>query len=70
MFRLQRGWGFPIALIALWIIAVAYTFSALTGMEATLHSTQAPVQSMSAPVTGRPVATQVRGPVPSESRYG
>jgi len=40
-------------------------------MEATLHSTQAAVQSMSAPVTaGRPVAIQVRGLDPTESRQG
>ena len=28
---------FPIALIALWIIAIAYTCSALAGMETTLQ---------------------------------
>ena len=45
MLRLKRRWGFPGALIALWIVAVAYTFGALAGMEATLQLPQATVQS-------------------------
>ena len=40
MIRLFRGWGFPIALLALWVITVAYVFGALTGMEVTMQSSQ------------------------------
>jgi hypothetical protein len=35
-----QGWGFLVALLVLWIIAVVYTAAAVTGMEEALHWTE------------------------------
>jgi hypothetical protein len=71
MVKLHRGWGFPIALMALWIAAVAYTFAALTGMEVAVDSAEAPAPSMSARLTaGSHIAPQVQARDPRQSRRG
>jgi len=40
MMKHLRGWGFPVGLLMVWALAVAYTLYALGGMESAVQSAQ------------------------------
>jgi hypothetical protein len=52
MTKSVREWGFPVGLLLLWLIAMAFTMSALAGMDAAMEVTQ--VTSLSAPAAAAP----------------
>lgn len=53
MMKILRQWGFPIGLLALWAIAVAYTVQALAGLRSTgVPVRAAPISAIEAPATG------------------
>ncbi len=63
MMKRLRGWGFPVGLLMVWALAVAYTLYALGGMASAVQSERSTVQSAQAPVMGAdPVATEDPNP--------
>jgi hypothetical protein len=63
MMKHLRGWGFPVGLLMVWALAVAYTLYALRGMGSAVQSEQSTVQSVQAPVMAAdPVATEEPNP--------
>ncbi len=63
MMNILRDWGFPVGLVLIWTIAVAFTLHALVDMQSTLQSTQVPSQS--AQVERQPIAAGVLNTAPA-----
>jgi hypothetical protein len=57
MMKHLRGWGFPVGLLMVWALAVAYTLYALGGMQSAVQSEQSTVQSAQV-MAADPVATE------------